>query len=261
MRKLFKSSAAIAASVALGSTIAVTAIGTAEAATCSTVAQCAAGSTPTLKVGKRSNDVKRLQSALTKDGYKVPATGYYGTITRSAVIRYQRAHGIPTTGVTAELTWGSLQKHKSGASSGSSKSAPKPAAPQAAAAAPAANTAVRSSNTGGKAAAVNFALAQIGKPYAYGATGPNAYDCSGLTGAALKAAGISIPRTSQAQLAGGQRISMSQIQPGDLIAYYSGASHIGIYIGDGKIVHSSRPGKPVSIASATSMPIAGIVRY
>ncbi|OYO01729.1 cell wall-associated NlpC family hydrolase [Propionibacteriaceae bacterium ES.041] len=255
MRKLFKSSAAIAASVALGSTIAVTTIGTADAATCSTVSQCAAGSTPTLKVGKRSNDVKRLQRALTKDGYKVPATGYYGTITRSAVIRYQKAHGIPTTGVTASLTWGSLQKHKGGSSS-APKAAPKPAAP----AAPAANTAVRST-TGGKAAAVNFALAQLGKPYAYGATGPNAYDCSGLTGAALKAAGISIPRTSQAQLAAGQKISLSQAQPGDLIVYYSGATHIGIYIGDGKIVHSSRPGKPVSIASATSMPINAVVRF
>lgn len=251
MRKLFKSSAAIAASVALGSTIAVTAIGTAEAAECSTVSQCAAGSTPTLKVGKRSSDVKRLQKSLTKAGFSVPATGYYGSMTRSAVIRYQRANNVPTTGVTASLTWGSLQ-----GKTGSTKAAPRAAAQQAA---PAANAVVRS--TGGKAAAVSFALAQVGKPYAYGATGPNAYDCSGLTSAALRAAGVSIPRTSQAQLSGGQRISLSQAQPGDLVVYYSGASHVGLYIGDGKIVHSSRPGKPVSVVSVNSMPIAGVVRY
>ncbi|NNG18040.1 C40 family peptidase [Naumannella sp. ID2617S] len=171
-------------------------------------------------------------------------------MTRSAVKRYQRANDIPTTGVTASMTWGSLQA-KSGGKKTVSANRPAAAAPRAA---------VSSTGTG-KAAAVNFALAQVGKPYGYGATGPSSYDCSGLTQASLRAAGVSIPRTSQAQAGGGQRISLSQAQPGDVVVYYSGASHVGLYIGDGKIVHSSRPGKPVSVVSATSMPVSGVVRF
>ena len=247
MQKLLKTSAVGVASLALGATMAVAATGTASAAPTSDVASIAAGSQPTLKVGKRSEDVKRLQRALTADGYYVPATGYYGSMTRAAVTKYQRAHGVSGTGVTAELTWGSLQNH---GDSHKTSSAP------AQSAAPAADQ-----TSGSRADAVAFARAQLGKPYAWGGTGPSAYDCSGLTQGALKAAGKNIPRTSQAQLAGGKRISLAEAQPGDLVAYYSGASHIGLYIGDGQIIHSSRPGKPISIAPVNSMPITGVVSY
>ncbi|MGW7066306.1 C40 family peptidase [Streptomyces sp. NPDC054855] len=92
-----------------------------------------------------------------------------------------------------------------------------------------------------------FALAQRGKPYIFGAIGPNAYACSGLTQAAWRAAGISIPRTSQAQLAGLRRVSPSQVRPGDLVIY-KGGGHVAIYIGGGKIVEASRPGKSVQLA-------------
>lgn len=250
MRTIIKKSAVAAAVVAMtGTSFAFASVGTAEAAgTCSTVAQCAAGSQPTLKIGKRSSDVARLQRALTKAGFNVPATGYFGSMTRTAVKRYQRANGLPVTGVAASMTWGSLQ-----GDSGRGK-APKARRAAAPASAPV-------SSGAGSNAITSFALAQVGKPYGYGATGPSAYDCSGLTSASLRAAGISIPRTSQAQARGGRTVSLSEAQPGDIVVYYSGASHVGIYLGNGKIVHASRPGRPVSVVPVNSMPINKVVRY
>lgn len=109
-------------------------------------------------------------------------------------------------------------------------------------------------------AALAFAKAQIGKPYSYGGTGPGAYDCSGLTGAAWASAGVSIPRTSGAQYGAGTPVSKGDLKPGDLVFYYSGISHVGIYAGGGQIVHASRPGKPVGYAPLDSMPYQGARR-
>ncbi len=114
--------------------------------------------------------------------------------------------------------------------------------------------------SGRASAAVAFAMAQIGDAYAYGGTGPSAWDCSGLTGGAWAAAGVSVPRTSQAQVGGLPRVSLDALQPGDIVGYYGGVSHVGIYIGNGQIVHASRPGRPVSVAPLHSMPVAGAVR-
>jgi len=90
-----------------------------------------------------------------------------------------------------------------------------------------------------------------------GATGPNAYDCSGLTTAAYRSVGVSLPRTSQAQYRVGTPVSLSNLQPGDLVFYYSGISHVGIYIGNGRIVHAANPRSGVTTASVTSMPFMG----
>ena len=114
--------------------------------------------------------------------------------------------------------------------------------------------------SGRAAAAVAFARAQIGKPYVWGATGPGAYDCSGLTQAAWAAAGVSLPRTTYDQIGSGQRVSSSQLQPGDLVFYYSGSSHVGIYVGGGEIVHAPHPGAAVEYAPVGEMPISGAVR-
>lgn len=97
--------------------------------------------------------------------------------------------------------------------------------------------------------AVVFALAQKGERYVYGGTGPNTWDCSGLTQAAWKAAGVSIPRTSQAQWKSLPKVSLNSLKPGDLIVFYKGASHIGLYIGDGKFIHAANKSRPVSIDS------------
>ncbi|AYG85074.1 putative endopeptidase [Streptomyces hundungensis] len=114
--------------------------------------------------------------------------------------------------------------------------------------------------SGSAGQAVSFAMAQIGKPYGWGDTGPSSYDCSGLTSVAWAHAGHPIPRTSQAQWQGLRRVSLSSAQPGDLIIYFSDATHVGMYIGGGQIVHAPRPRRTITTAPAASMPILGVVR-
>ncbi|EHK85060.1 NlpC/P60 family protein [Saccharomonospora azurea] len=96
--------------------------------------------------------------------------------------------------------------------------------------------------------AVDAALSQRGKPYAWGATGPNSYDCSGLTQWAYAQAGISIPRNSGAQSGFGTPIPRSQLQPGDLVFFGSPVYHVGIYIGGGNMVHAPTTGDVVKVA-------------
>nr|WP_138904436.1 C40 family peptidase [Streptomyces albidochromogenes] len=114
--------------------------------------------------------------------------------------------------------------------------------------------------TKGGEAAVAFATAQIGKPYVWGAEGPGSFDCSGLTSKAWLAGGRVIPRTSQEQWKQLPRVDVKDMRPGDLIVYFDDASHIGMYVGDGAMVHAPRPGRDVTMAGAGSMPILGVVR-
>nr|WP_204261299.1 C40 family peptidase [Blastococcus saxobsidens] len=102
--------------------------------------------------------------------------------------------------------------------------------------------------------AVNTALAQVGDPYVWGAGGPNAFDCSGLTSYAYAAAGVSLPHSSKSQSQTGTPVSRSALQPGDLVFFYSPVSHVGMYIGNGQMVHASTSGQPVKVASLDSMP-------
>jgi len=108
--------------------------------------------------------------------------------------------------------------------------------------------------------ALAFARAQIGKPYVWGATGPTSYDCSGLTQAAWKAAGVDLPRTTWDQVKVGQRVATKDLQPGDLVFFYDDISHVGMYLGDGKMVHAPKPGASVREESIYYMPIYGSVR-
>ena len=125
-------------------------------------------------------------------------------------------------------------------------------------------------DTGGKApnvkaptaaaqTAVNAALSKLGSPYVWGATGPGTFDCSGLMLWAYGKAGISLPRNSAAQAQYGTPVSRDQLQPGDLVAYYSPVSHIGMYIGDGKMVHAPTSGDVVKISPLQSQ-YAGATR-
>ncbi|MGW6305755.1 C40 family peptidase [Streptomyces niveus] len=109
-------------------------------------------------------------------------------------------------------------------------------------------------------AAIAYATAQIGKPYVWGAEGPASFDCSGLTSEAWRAAGKVIPRTSQEQWRLLPRVPVSQMRPGDLIIYHQDASHVGMYVGNGSIVHAPRPGRQVTLTGAGSMVILGVVR-
>jgi cell wall-associated NlpC family hydrolase len=116
---------------------------------------------------------------------------------------------------------------------------------------PAPRTVVASS--GAAQAAVNTALAQVGDAYVWGAGGPNAFDCSGLTQYAYSAAGVSLPHSSRSQSQMGRSVSVSELQPGDLLFYYSPTSHVAMYIGNGQMVHASTSSKPVMVVSFDSM--------
>lgn len=95
--------------------------------------------------------------------------------------------------------------------------------------------------------AVQAAISRIGDPYVWGAVGPNQFDCSGLMLWAYQQAGRTIPRTSEAQLAGGTPVARGDLKPGDLIIFYSAATHVGMYVGDGYVVHASTFGVPVAV--------------
>jgi peptidoglycan DL-endopeptidase CwlO len=110
------------------------------------------------------------------------------------------------------------------------------------------------------AAAVSYAYSKLGSPYVWGATGPNAFDCSGLVQAAYNFAGISLPRTTYAQIDAGRRVSRSELAPGDLVFFYSGISHVGIYVGNGQMIHAPNPSAPVRLAPIDEMPFAGATR-
>jgi peptidoglycan DL-endopeptidase CwlO len=108
--------------------------------------------------------------------------------------------------------------------------------------------------------AVQTALNQLGDPYVWGADGPDSFDCSGLMMYAWGKAGVSLSHSSKAQASEGRRVSKSQLRPGDLVFYYSPISHVGMYIGNGRIVHASRPGKPVKTDDIDLMPYNTAVR-
>ncbi|MGW2616176.1 NlpC/P60 family protein [Streptomyces sp. NPDC001500] len=110
------------------------------------------------------------------------------------------------------------------------------------------------------AAAVAYAYSKLGSPYVWGATGPNAFDCSGLILASYRSAGVSLPRTTYAQIGAGQRVSRSELRPGDLVFFYSGISHVGLYIGNGQMIHAPNPSAPVRVAPIDQMPFAGATR-
>ena len=101
--------------------------------------------------------------------------------------------------------------------------------------------------------AVRVAASKKGKPYRWGASGPNAFDCSGLTSYAYRKAGKSLPRTAHAQYRASKKISRSQARPGDLV-FYGGARkhHVGIYAGNGKMWHAPNSGSSVKLSSVRS---------
>jgi cell wall-associated NlpC family hydrolase len=114
---------------------------------------------------------------------------------------------------------------------------------------------------GGGTAVVQAALTRVGSPYSWGATGPDAFDCSGLIKWAFLQNGKSLPRSSQALAQGGQAVAVSDMQPGDIVTFYGDVSHAGIYIGDGMMVHASTFGTPVKVAPISSAPIHNVRRY
>lgn len=246
----------LAATVALGSSTMATGLGasTAEASTPSHNA-CAGGANVycsmyyarhipgSLGSGARGGYVRDLQHALREVHVPVRVTGIFDAQTKSAVKRYQSSRKIKTTGY-----YGYSTAHALRVGAGPKRAKKKVTS--------SVNIATVNSSA---QEAVNFAYAQIGKPYIYGATGPGGYDCSGLTSAAWRSAGVSIPRTSGAQMNGLQRVSRSSARPGDIVVFYGGG-HVGIYAGNGYVIHAPRTGQNVKKVAMSSMPVTAVVR-
>lgn len=110
-------------------------------------------------------------------------------------------------------------------------------------------------------AALKVALTRLGAPYSWGATGPSEFDCSGLMVWAYAQEGKPIPRSSQAQAVSGAPVALADVQPGDLVIYYPEATHVGMYAGDGLVLHAPTYGVPVKLEKVDAMPVSGIRRY
>lgn len=115
-------------------------------------------------------------------------------------------------------------------------------------------------SSGRAAAAVAAARSVLGRPYVWGATGPSGFDCSGLMQWSYARAGVHLPRTSQAQQHAGHRVPLSQARPGDLVTYRNDASHVGMYVGNGQVIHAPYPGAPVRYDPVNMMPITAVTR-
>ncbi|MGJ3224849.1 C40 family peptidase [Micromonospora aurantiaca (nom. illeg.)] len=108
--------------------------------------------------------------------------------------------------------------------------------------------------------AIRVACQQVGDPYVWGATGPDGFDCSGLTQYAYKAAGISLTHFTGAQWNEGTPVSRAEARPGDLVFFKSDLSHMGLYLGSGLMVHAPRTGKLIQVSPISIMPLAGFRR-
>ncbi|MFD9337914.1 NlpC/P60 family protein [Streptomyces sp. NPDC060028] len=115
-------------------------------------------------------------------------------------------------------------------------------------------------SSGRAATAVMAARSAVGRPYVWGSTGPSGFDCSGLMVWSYRQAGVSLPRTSQAQRYAGRRVPLSEAQPGDLVTYRSDASHVGMYVGNGQVVHAPYPGARVRYDPVGMMPVSSVTR-
>ena len=202
------------------------------------------GSRPVLHPGSRGADVRRLQLALRALGHReLPGTTYYGPATTAAVKAQQRSLGWKQKGVATNGLWLSLQ-----------------AGGRRPAASPTKKPSGSSSSSSKGAKALAFAKKQLGEKYKYGAAGPNAWDCSGLTMKAWQAVGVNLPHSAAKQAKKGRKVARADLKPGDLVFFYSPISHVGIYAGGGKVVHASRPGKPVAAIKISYMPYKGARR-
>ncbi|MFF8829056.1 NlpC/P60 family protein [Streptomyces sp. NPDC015131] len=114
--------------------------------------------------------------------------------------------------------------------------------------------------SGRAAAAVAAARSALGKPYVWGANGPSGFDCSGLMQWSYAQAGVGLPRTSQAQRDAGRHVPLSEARPGDLVTYRDDASHVGMYVGNGQVIHAPYPGAPVRHDPVGMMPVSAVTR-
>ncbi|WP_375423576.1 C40 family peptidase [uncultured Friedmanniella sp.] len=193
------------------------------------------GTTPALHRGDKGADVLRLQRTLQSLGWtKVDLDSRYDAKTVTVVKAAQKQRHLSRSGKATAALWKALQHGK------------------------VAGPAAHSSGKG--ATALAFAKKQLGDSYRFGGSGPNAWDCSGLTKAAWKKAGVSLPHSAAAQYHRGKHVSKSNLKPGDLVFFYSGPSHVAIYAGHGKVIHAPHAGAKVSYIKMKYMPYKGARR-
>jgi cell wall-associated NlpC family hydrolase len=201
-------------------------------------------STATIKKGATGARVKAAQCLLTKSGYPVKADGSFSGRDAAKTRKFQARHDVKRTGQVNDTTWKTLIRNVKNKQHATAKRSGAAGA--------------KGSSTGRKALA--FAKRQVGDRYRFGGNGPNAWDCSGLTRGAWKHAGKKLARTAAAQYRQGKKVSRSNLRRGDLVFFYGGPSHVGIYAGNGKIIHASRPGKPVDYIKMKFIPYKGARR-
>jgi cell wall-associated NlpC family hydrolase len=207
------------------------------------------GTTPHLEVGDEGKNVVRLQLALRSAGFaKIPTTGKYSASTVAVIKTAQKSRHLRQTGQVNADFWKSLQAGKITATTVVAKK-------------PIAKPVSQAPKTGTKGEkALAFAKKQLGDRYVYGGTGPNGWDCSGLTMKAWKAAGIKLPHSAGKQYRIGKKISKSQLRNGDLVFFYPGIRHVALYAGHGKVIHAPHPGKKVTYIKMKYMPYMGARR-
>lgn len=198
-----------------------------------------------LKEGISGEDVLALQERLKALGFLDidNCTNYFGTQTKEALINFQKAHGLKVDGIAGTETINAINNAfvKKGRK-------PRPAS--------ASRGGSRSGSLG--ESIVNTAKKYMGTAYSYGSSSATAFDCSGFTQYVYKQHGINLPRTSAGQAGAGTKVSRSNLQIGDLVIFSgtyggrTGPSHTGIYIGNGKFIHSSSAGKGVIVSDLNS---------
>jgi len=184
--------------------------------------------TTLLRMGSRGTAVKELQGDLILLGYlDGNADGIFGRMTDTAVRKYQRTNGLSVDGIVGAKTAAKIDAE------------------------------VEKINT-----VIRTAKSFLGMPYVYGGSSPSTgFDCSGLTQYAFKQAGITIPRVSYEQAKAGRYVSPSEMRPGDLVAFNSPVSHVGIYLGNGEFIHSPHTGDVIKITKLKYMNLTGVRRF
>lgn len=177
----------------------------------------------TIKRGSTGNSVREAQCFLNRTGAGLAVDGVFGSATDTAVRNFQRAKGLVVDGVVGPNTWHALIY----------------------------GTSAPSNRDARVNAVISYAKAQLGKPYVYGAEGPNAFDCSGLTLRAYQQAGITLPRVSGDQARAYRQVSPSSALPGDLLHW---PGHVGIYLGGGKVIDAGSTPRAVTIRSIWGSP-------
>lgn len=206
----------------------------------------AQGSKPKLPAANKRTSVKRLQLSLRAAGFgDLAANGRYDAATRTAVKKLQKLQNWKQTGVTTASVWRALQ-------AGGARQVKGPEIKK--------KLSSRAISVAKGRKALAFAKRQLGDPYRFGATGPRAWDCSGLTSGAWRKAGVKLPHSARLQYRRGKKVSRKNLRPGDLVFFYSGISHVAIYAGHGKVIHAARAGVPVQYIKMKYMPYKGARR-